>query len=736
MPLPGRIFAGDEELGKKDDDHRRTDGTIPVSAWSWTRWPVAPRVRRRRLFVVFILGLVIYVFFKNIPSDLGPVAHRIDTRVPGQTFGGMPLAIPKILSRKPPHPEGQTESEKHYFNGQIKFYKLASSLHGIARTMGYREKNKNVLFAAASLQSASRLIPMACEMSRWDRNAVHFAFMGRDDLPISDIQVLNGVGPDCDVYWHDARPDYTEWSTKARMELSVTSGLGHIHSFMHPQAYIIDDNEDSFFVKSIRSKGFETGKPIIELPSNAVQRMMWITRLDHGSLQAWHKSYVEILIHAPTESSGSIIRLLESIEEADYFGSRRPHITIELPPDIDPPTSLFLQNFVWPPLDPSGSPHVSQVTLRHRIPRHQVGSEEASVRFVESFYSARPHDSHVLVLSPQVQLSPLYYHYLFYNILEYAHAAYSSNEERRNLMGISLDLPSRSLDDQKPFSPPPSKPDSHASASADPAPPPPFLWQAPNSNAALYFGDKWAEFHSFLSSRILAQHTRQPHRPRLISPKYPSWTEYLLELMRARGYTLLYPNLPSDALATVHTELYHPPEESPAPLSPDDSGPQPLNPNEPFTVDPASPPPIQPPPAEKPPLSSPLLTLLPHEGDLPDLSTLPLLTHIGAPTDTLAAKLTAAEFAEAFQQSIGGCKSGTYIPPALMNADDLFCFDVNDADDNAEDMPEEGSAEGRGQKALPVSPAETLAERREITREFLAHLARQGGGTEGAKEGG
>ena len=200
MPLPGRIFAGDEELGKKNDDHRPIDGAISIPAWSWTKWNAAPRVRKRRLIIGLLIGLVVYFFFKNIPTDLGPVAQRVDTRVPGQTFGGFPLS--RIPPRKPPHPDGESESEKRYYDGPVNFYSLGGSLQGIAKTMGYRERNKNVLFAVASLQSASRLIPIACEMSRWNRNTVHFAFMGRDDLPLKDIQVMNGVGPDCGIYWH------------------------------------------------------------------------------------------------------------------------------------------------------------------------------------------------------------------------------------------------------------------------------------------------------------------------------------------------------------------------------------------------------------------------------------------------------------------------------------------------------------------------------------------------------
>jgi hypothetical protein len=44
---------------------------------------------------------------------------------------------------------------------------------------------------------------MACEMSRWNRNVVHFAIMGRENLPMEDIQTVNGVTTtDCDIFWH------------------------------------------------------------------------------------------------------------------------------------------------------------------------------------------------------------------------------------------------------------------------------------------------------------------------------------------------------------------------------------------------------------------------------------------------------------------------------------------------------------------------------------------------------
>ena len=71
------------------------------------------------------------------------------------------------------------------------------------------------------------------------------------------------------------------------MESSVTAALGHIQSFMHPQVYLVGDagSEEPFFVKAIRRKGYDTERAVIELPRDAVQRLMWITRLDYASLR-------------------------------------------------------------------------------------------------------------------------------------------------------------------------------------------------------------------------------------------------------------------------------------------------------------------------------------------------------------------------------------------------------------------------------------------------------------------
>lgn len=544
------------------------------------------------------------------------------------------------------------------------------------------------------------------------------------------------------------------------MEVSVSAALGYIQTFMHPQVVIIDDSsrEDGFFTKAIRAKAMEIGRSVIELPKDASESLMWITRLDSGSLSgnpsgkfeikqlltssglAWHTTYVDILIHAPPDSSGSLLRLLKSIEAADYFGHRRPHLTIELPAEVDPPTWAYLQQLTWPPLDWSGGPHVSQVTLRHHLRRAYANPEEASLRHVESFYPARQTDSHVLVLSPQIELSPLYFQFLMYYLLEYKYSSSTSQFfQMQSLLGLSLELPRMHLNDTTPFSPPkPSKkPKGDEKESSTP-----FLWQAPNSDAALYFGDKWIEFHSFLTSRIAVDQTKQPVRRKLISEIYPAWLEYLQELMRARGYTLLYPNLPSSSsnrnpIANLHYELYQPPEEfsKPKPTSKTDTPIPTLDPKtETFTTDPSI---HRPKYKESKPLTSNLHSLLPPRpatlNQFP--SELPVLSHDGNEVDISVLEFAAHTFASDFRRQIGLCPATHKPVPEPMKADDLFCN--RDEDLRAGLGLGEVGKFDEVQSSVPKEPEKPVVKDDDGVRqsEFEEHLNRQGGEKGGKGKG-
>ena len=303
-----RLFASDTELSKKHDDHRPGNGAL-TSQWK----PSVPRMRKRRLLVVVLALGILYLFFKNMPTTLAPMSERFDRRVPGQMINGLPLkgfgfsrSEPKPghptapTNRKPPNDDAGDVG--HFFDGSYLLEELATSLQSMSRNLRFSNHNRNVLFAAASLQSASRLIPMACEMSRWNRNVVHFAYMGRDDTSLADLKHINGVGVSCEVYWHgttglgdlrvhaylesDARPDFSQFSTDSRMHLAVETALGHMTVFMHPQVYICDDSaaEEIPFIKEYRTKAAKENKVLIELPRNAPEKLMWMTRLDSGSL--------------------------------------------------------------------------------------------------------------------------------------------------------------------------------------------------------------------------------------------------------------------------------------------------------------------------------------------------------------------------------------------------------------------------------------------------------------------
>jgi hypothetical protein len=88
------------------------------------------------------------------------------------------------------------------YDGPIRYPALASSLRAITATGGASPLNRNVLFAAASLQSASTLLPMACQMATERESYVHFAFMGMSDIEMLALLEVNGIDKTCPLILH------------------------------------------------------------------------------------------------------------------------------------------------------------------------------------------------------------------------------------------------------------------------------------------------------------------------------------------------------------------------------------------------------------------------------------------------------------------------------------------------------------------------------------------------------
>ncbi|KAK4126122.1 hypothetical protein N657DRAFT_592230 [Parathielavia appendiculata] len=654
----GTMFLSHEELGKKDDDHKPTK--LPSIHPRWSAATGTPRSRMlKRLAIAFALGVFIYLFLGNLPTDV-PIRDRRRPIYRPEFEAGRPSApgpMPKLTTgRKPQYPnltparpvQPDAVSLQAAYNGPIVFPRLRSTLQAIHATDGSSPVNKNVLYAAASLKSAALLLPMACQMADELRNYVHFALVGGSEIDLQELRAVNGIDNSCQVIFHDARPDYAGASAPERLRQSSVRALYHIHNHMHPQAVIVDasDLEEDYFLAGFRKQAPVSGIPLIELPEHAHSRLAWTTKLDSSSLAAWDKISIDILINAQPAASGNLIHLLKSLSAADFSAGSVPHLTIELPPDVDGATTEFLKAFQWPPPGSSRPSYPRQLTLRHRIPQGRLTEEESSVRFIESFWPSSPQYSHVLVLSPQAQVSSQFFNYLKYSVLHYLYSKAALTQEwDSRLLGISLDLPSTHLDGSKPFTPPSGKGEI------------PLLWQAPNSNAALFTGQKWTELHAFVSKLLEFQHRTQPlpsfFTDKLVSRRYPSWLEHALKLSRARGYWTLYPSeATAKSLVTVHSELYRAPEEYEREAAKEMPGNAPL-----------------------PVSGRTLLESLPRDGSLLPFDEMPLLLWDGRVTELSNLDNAAAAYANEFRRAVGGCQA--LAPEDLVakaSMKDLFCM--------------------------------------------------------------
>jgi len=204
MALHTRLYSGDEELGKRDDDHKLR--AKPRTAWHYRRLLLRRNIKKIGLALLVLIAM--YYFFKNMPTGLERPSNRPHYDH-SQTQGRVSRPRPTASAAERPQGDSSSNivdhehrSEEHWFNGPIKFYELAASLHAIMKTGGAINANRNVLFAASSLKSASILLPMACEMAKWKRNDVHFTFMGRHNISMDALKEVNGLDKSCDIWLH------------------------------------------------------------------------------------------------------------------------------------------------------------------------------------------------------------------------------------------------------------------------------------------------------------------------------------------------------------------------------------------------------------------------------------------------------------------------------------------------------------------------------------------------------
>ena len=202
MPL-----RADEEMGKKDDDHRPSD----QSRFLPRQHRAIPRPRRI-LFAIIALFLV-YEFFKHMPTDLKPAPDRLNpaiaklreesiARLSGSANSP---TIPKLdtvpLDNLSPVKGSESNRKEEAYDGIIQYHELTRSLPRYKYSQ--KTSSRAVVFAASSLRSVSDLLPLACRMAGQRLNYVHFTLMGKEEVSIEGIKEVNRIrDSECPMTWH------------------------------------------------------------------------------------------------------------------------------------------------------------------------------------------------------------------------------------------------------------------------------------------------------------------------------------------------------------------------------------------------------------------------------------------------------------------------------------------------------------------------------------------------------
>lgn len=148
MALPPRLFPGDEELGKKYDDHQPGSKGSLGAIWQHRRLGHGPHRRTlKRLALGALAFITVFYFFRNMPTDMeNPRVRPHYDHSSRDTTSGIVTRPPPVKHGSAPqsvHDETAVAS-RHYFNGPIRFHQLASTLREVSRAKGSDSMNRNI----------------------------------------------------------------------------------------------------------------------------------------------------------------------------------------------------------------------------------------------------------------------------------------------------------------------------------------------------------------------------------------------------------------------------------------------------------------------------------------------------------------------------------------------------------------------------------------------------------------
>ncbi|KAG0224718.1 hypothetical protein BGW42_004937 [Actinomortierella wolfii] len=314
---------------------------------------------------------------------------------------------------------------------------------------------------------------------------------------------------------------------KARLLAEVSVHAVHLLSHLQPRVLFYLQTPGSIFSDGLEIARRSFNTPSIVLKPEDVQHVRWLPDLAIEALENWNTPEIKMVV-ITNNRPGSCIRLLRSLSQAHYLNDKIP-LMLNMDAEADRVTIQLASNFEWE--------HGPKL-MRHRVRRGGL-----MLAVVEAWYPEGDHEYAVL-LEDDVEVSPLFYSWIKYNILRYRYSP--GHHLYHRMFGVSMysqKFVETHLAGRSPFNPEDifiETPEYELRS--------PFLLQLPCSWGAVYFPEHWREFHEYVADRLLdiewnKTNLQAVQIPRSRTNRWSnSWKKLFIEMIYMRGYVMLYPN--------------------------------------------------------------------------------------------------------------------------------------------------------------------------------------------------
>ncbi|KAF9956820.1 hypothetical protein BGZ72_002415 [Mortierella alpina] len=393
------------------------------------------------------------------------------------------------------------------------------------------ESLASVVVFLSSLDEAILLKDLICRWSLSPDISIHVAVAGSArGLSRKDFaRLLPSEG--CHVGVYDLRLSYASLNPtaleSARMAAEVSVNAFHLINSLRPKVVFYLQEPDSEFSEGLDIAQARAKVATIALKPEDIEHVRWLPDLPIQALENWNTPQVKLIV-ITNNRPGSCIRLLRSLSHAHYLNDK-VSLTLNMDAEADRVTLKMAGSFQW---------EFGEKFMRHRVRRGGL-----MLAVVEAWYP-QGDDEYAVLLEDDVEVSPLFYTWIKYNILKYRYSPDNSLYHR--MFGVSMysqKFVETHLAGRAPFNPEDifiETPEYELRT--------PFLLQLPCSWGAVYFPEHWREFHEYVADRLL---DIEWNKSSLQSVQIPnsrtnrwsnSWKKLFIEMIYMRGYVMLYPN--------------------------------------------------------------------------------------------------------------------------------------------------------------------------------------------------